>query len=149
VFDFCNLTFMKPQSAMSGDGRDLVRIEGVSLSDGERGPVGQSRSGFVATTAATIALSILFSLTRTLAKITRSRGAKWGATTGSFQATPGHCQPPSTQLDPTSGYVRTPPGTHRRCLLSSGSLVRILPGALTDLRLYLLGAVCASGLLNR
>ena len=58
-------------------------------------------------------------------------GAKWGATAGSFQATPGHGQPPSTQLDPTSSYVRPPPGTHRRCLLSSGSRVRILPGALT------------------
>lgn len=78
----------------------------------------------------TTALSILFSGTRTLAKITRSRGAKRGATAGSFQTTSGHCQPPSTQLSPTSGDVKVPPGTHWRCLLSSGSQVRILPGAL-------------------
>jgi hypothetical protein len=58
------------------------------------------------------------------------RGAKWGATADSFQATLSHCQPPSMQLDPTSGDVRPPPGTHRRCLLSSRSRVRILPGAL-------------------
>ena len=29
AFDVCNLTFMKPLSAMSGDAGDLVRIEGV------------------------------------------------------------------------------------------------------------------------
>jgi hypothetical protein len=59
------------------------------------------------------------------------QGAKWGATADSLQATPGHCQPPSTQLDPMSGDARTPPDTDRRYLLSSGSRVRILPGALT------------------
>jgi hypothetical protein len=57
------------------------------------------------------------------------RRAKWGATADSFQATLSHCQPPSMQLDPTSGDLRPPPSTHRRCLLSSGSRVRILPGA--------------------
>ena len=77
------------------------------------------------------------------------RGAKWGATADSFQATLSHCQPPSMQLDPTSGDVRPPPGTHRRCLLSSGSRVRILPGALAELRLYLHGAACAGRLLDR
>jgi len=56
------------------------------------------------------ALSILFSFTRTLARVTRSRGAKWGATADSFQATPGHRQPPSTQLRP---HVRRRQDTFR------------------------------------
>jgi hypothetical protein len=102
---------------------------GFLSSNGSRGLVGQSRGGSRRRQPSATAISILFSLTRTLAKITRSRGAKWGATADSFQATLSHCQPPSTQLDPTSGDVRPPPGTHRRCLLSSGSRVRILPGA--------------------
>jgi hypothetical protein len=76
-----------------------------------------------------IVRSILFSFTRTLAKLTRFRGAKWGATADSFQATLSHRQPSSTQLNPTSGHARPLPAIHRRCLLSSGSRVRILPGA--------------------
>jgi hypothetical protein len=60
-------------------------------------------------------------LARTFTETMRVQGAKWGATADSLQATPSRCQPPSMQLDPTSGDVRTPPDTDRRCLLSSGS----------------------------
>ena len=109
----------------------------VNCRDGDRepeGPIahqGQSDSRLVVReTQSATTRSILFSFTRTLVKITRSRGAKQGAIADSVQATLSHFQPPSTQLNPTSGNVRTPPGTRRRCLLSSGSRVRILPGAL-------------------
>ena len=75
--------------------------------------------------------SMLFALRRTLAKVMKLQGATWGATADNFQAMLSHCQPLSSQLDTTSGDARTPPATHRWCLLSSGSRVRILPGALT------------------
>jgi hypothetical protein len=47
------------------------------------------------------------------------QGAKRGATAYSLQATLSLCQPSSTQLEPTSGDVRPPPGTHQRCRLLS------------------------------
>ena len=75
----------------------------------------------------------LFSFRRTFAKVTKSQGATRGATADNFRATLSHCQPLSSQLDSMSGDPRTPPATHRRCLLSSGSRVRILPGALGGL----------------
>jgi hypothetical protein len=122
---------------------------GSLSSNGSRRPVGPSRDGSRRRPLSAIALWMLFSFTRTLAKVTRSRGAKRGATADRFQATPGHCQPPSTQLNPTSGDVRPPPGTHRRCLLSSGSRVRILPGALVRGLLGPLGPVPAGSAARR
>jgi hypothetical protein len=74
--------------------------------------------------------SVLFSSRRTLAKVMKSRGAIRGATADNLRAMLSHRQPLSSQLDTMSGDIRPPPGTHRRCLLSSGSRVRILPGAL-------------------
>ena len=115
--------------ATSADTRDLVRIEGSRCPMAHEGQSDSRVVGSQRRPPPAMALSILFSFTRTLVKITRSRGAKQGATADSVQATLSHFQPPSTQLNPTSGDIRTPPDTHRRCLLSSGSRVRILPGA--------------------
>jgi hypothetical protein len=55
-----------------------------------------------------------------------SRGARWGASDGRYKSTSGHRQPPSVQLDSTSGHAWPHPATARECLLSSGSQVRIL-----------------------
>ena len=57
-------------------------------------------------------------------------GAKLGANGRSLQATPGHNQLTSVQLDGSVSYTRQHTAMLRRCLLSSGSRVRILPGAL-------------------
>src|ERR1700722_13002112 len=58
-------------------------------------------------------------------------GAKLGANDRRLQATPGHDQLTSVQLDGSLGYTRRHTAMLRRCLLSSGSRVRILPGAPT------------------
>jgi hypothetical protein len=57
-------------------------------------------------------------------------GAKLGANDRSLQATSGHNQITSVQLDDSLSDTRRHTATLRRCLLSSGSRVRILPGAL-------------------
>ena len=66
---------------------------------------------------------------RTLAKLTRFRGAKRGANVGRHWATPGHVQPLSVQLNATSGHTRQRRATCGECLLSSRPQVRILLGA--------------------
>jgi hypothetical protein len=58
-----------------------------------------------------------------------SLGAKLGASSGSPQATPAHAQLPSLQLNRLFSDVRQRRAMPQRCLLSSGSRVRILPGA--------------------
>jgi len=73
--------------------------------------------------------STLRSIIRTLAELTRSRGASRGANGVRHRATPGHVQPLSVQLDGTSGHVRHRPAAARKCLLSSRPQVRILLGA--------------------
>ncbi|MGH3195206.1 MAG: hypothetical protein ACRDNT_04590 [Streptosporangiaceae bacterium] len=60
----------------------------------------------------------------------RNPGAKRGAISNSYAATPSHCQQASTQLDATSGDIKRFQATAWRCLLSSGWRVRILPDAL-------------------
>jgi hypothetical protein len=55
--------------------------------------------------------------------------AKLGANGHSLQATPGHNQLASVQLDSSLGDTRRPAATLERCLLSRGSRVRILTGA--------------------
>jgi hypothetical protein len=57
-------------------------------------------------------------------------GAKLGANDRNLQATSGHNQITSVQLDDSLSDTRRHTATLRRCLLSSGSRVRILPGAL-------------------
>ena len=66
---------------------------------------------------------------RTLAKLTRFRGAKRGANAGRHWATPGHVQPLSVQLNATSGHTQPHLATSGECLLSSRPQVRILLGA--------------------
>ena len=68
-------------------------------------------------------------ITRTLARLTKSRGANWGANDARYWATSGHSQRLLAQLNDTSGHIQPPLATARVCLLSSGSQVRILPGA--------------------
>ena len=53
-------------------------------------------------------------------------GAKLGANGRSLHATPGHDQLASVQLDSSLSDTRRHPAMVRRCLLSSGSRVRIL-----------------------
>jgi hypothetical protein len=53
-----------------------------------------------------------------------------GANDRSLQATPGHNHPASVHLDGSLSDTGRRAATSRRCLLSSGSRVRILPGAL-------------------
>ena len=77
--------------------------------------------------------STLRLIIRTLAGLTRSRGASRGANGVRHRATPGHVQPLSVQLDGTSGHLRHRLATARKCLLSSRSQVRILLGALIRL----------------
>ena len=76
------------------------------------------------------ALSRLFSFTRILTKVSRFRGASQGATRGRRQATPGDTPGQFVQLEASWSDAKRRPATLRRCLLSSGSQVRILPGAL-------------------
>ena len=57
-------------------------------------------------------------------------GARLGANDRSLQATPGNNQLALVQLDGSSSDIRRRTAMLRRCLLSSGSRVRILPGAL-------------------
>jgi hypothetical protein len=59
-------------------------------------------------------------------------GAKLGADSDRFQATPGHNHLSSVQLDGSVSHTRRHTAMLRRCLLSSGSRVRVLPGALPD-----------------
>ena len=59
----------------------------------------------------------------------RSQGAIPGATGGRYQATQGDAPRQSVQLNGLQSDARRRTATHRRCLLSSGSRVRILPGA--------------------
>jgi hypothetical protein len=130
AFDFWNSQAIQQQWAIPADSKDLVRIKVISSSDGA---LGQSDSRVVGSRRRLpmiTARSILFSFTRTLAKATKSGGATWGAAAETFRATPSHSQPLSPQLDITSGYVRHHQATQQMCLLSSGSRVRILPGAL-------------------
>ncbi len=68
-------------------------------------------------------------LARTLALLTRSRGAKRGANDHRHGATPGHIQPLSLQSDGTLGHTRQRPATFGKCLLSSRSRVRVAVGA--------------------
>jgi hypothetical protein len=56
-------------------------------------------------------------------------GAKLGASGQTFLATSGHNQPPSTQFNRFISIFRRHTAIVRPCLLSSGSRVRILPGA--------------------
>lgn len=58
-------------------------------------------------------------------------GAKLEANSHSPQATPSHRQPSSMQFNGPLDDTRQRSATVRWCLLSSGSRVRILPGALT------------------
>jgi hypothetical protein len=63
------------------------------------------------------------------ASLVKCRGAKRGANHAKYWATSGHSQPRNAQLNGTSGHTWPPLATVRMCLLSSGSRVRILPGA--------------------
>ena len=56
-------------------------------------------------------------------------GAKRGAIRGRRRATQGDAPGRSIQLDAAQSDTRRHPATVRRCLLSSGSRVRMLPGA--------------------
>ena len=71
---------------------------------------------------------MVISLTQTQARPNKL-GARLGANSHSLQAIPGHCQLLSTQLSGLVGEFRRHAATVRWCLLSSGSRVRILPGA--------------------
>jgi hypothetical protein len=71
----------------------------------------------------------LCSIVRTLALLMRFGGASWRANTGGHEATPGHSEPLSVQLDSTPGHAQRRPATARKCLLSSRPQVLILLGA--------------------
>ena len=77
----------------------------------------------------TIRWSNLLPGIRTLALLTRSLGAKLGASYHRHRATPGHIQPLSLQLGGAPGHAQHRPGTLRKCLLSSRSRVRVAVGA--------------------
>jgi hypothetical protein len=62
----------------------------------------------------------------------RSQGAIPGAIGGRYRATQGDAPRQSVQLNGLQSDARRRTATHRRCLLSSGSRVRILPGALSE-----------------
>jgi hypothetical protein len=62
----------------------------------------------------------------------RSQGAIPGAIGGRYRATQGDTPRQSVQLNGLQSDARRRTATHRRCLLSSGSRVRILPGAQTE-----------------
>ena len=66
---------------------------------------------------------------RTLALLTRSRGAKRGANDHRHRAAPGHLQPFPLRSNGTSGHTQHRPGILRKCLLSSRSRVRVAVGA--------------------
>src|SRR5271166_908201 len=66
---------------------------------------------------------------RTLAWLTRSRGARRGANDHRREATPGHIQPLSLRRNGTSGYAGRRQAVFRECLLSSRSRVRVAVGA--------------------
>jgi hypothetical protein len=63
----------------------------------------------------------------------RSQGAIPGAIGGRCRATQGDAPRQSVQLSGLQSDARRRTATHRRCLLSNGSRVRILPGALTKI----------------
>jgi hypothetical protein len=66
---------------------------------------------------------------RTLASLTRSRGAKRGANDRRHGAAPGHIRPLRLQPNSTSGGTKHLLATLRKCLLSSRSRVRVAVGA--------------------
>ncbi len=68
-------------------------------------------------------------IARTLALLTRSRGALRGANDRRHRALPGHVQPLSLQPKGTSGDTQHYQATLRKCLLSSRSRVRVAVGA--------------------
>ena len=74
--------------------------------------------------------AVAFSLIRTPAE-SKDLGARLGANDRSLQATPGHNQLASVQLDGSLSDTRRHTASLRPCLISSGSRVRILPGAPT------------------
>jgi len=67
-------------------------------------------------------------LIRTLASLTRFRGANRGANGPRFLATPGYAQPLPVQPSGTSGHIQHYEATLRKCLLSSRSRVRVAVG---------------------
>jgi hypothetical protein len=73
--------------------------------------------------------SAISSMIRTLATLTIIRGASRGATGCRHQATPRHSQRLSLQLISLPSHTGQYLPTLQMCLLSSGSRVRILPGA--------------------
>jgi len=76
-------------------------------------------------------------LIRTLALLTRFRGAKRGANDRRFQAPSGHAQPLPLRMSGTSGHIQHYEGTLRKCLLSSRSRVRVAVGAQVRLLIQL------------
>src|ERR1022692_3304979 len=62
---------------------------------------------------------------RTLAALTSSLGAKWGANVDRHQATSGHVQPRKPQVNATQGHVRPHPATGGVCMACKRSGVRI------------------------
>src|SRR5690349_23029430 len=68
-------------------------------------------------------------VTRTLALLTRFRGAKRGANDRRHRATPGHVRPLVLARNGTLGHIRRCTETLRKCLLSSRSRVRVAVGA--------------------
>jgi hypothetical protein len=67
--------------------------------------------------------------TRTLALLTRIRGAKRGANNRRSRAASGYIQPLPGRPNGTSGDTWHHPATLRKCLLSSRSRVRVAVGA--------------------
>src|SRR5690348_11495565 len=68
-------------------------------------------------------------VTRTLALLTRFRGAKRGPNDRRHRATPGHVRPLVLARNGTLGDIRRCTETFRKCLLSSRSRVRVAVGA--------------------
>ena len=68
---------------------------------------------------------------RTLAMLTRWRGAQLGANDGRSRATSSHIQPLPARPSGTSGHIWHYPATLRKCLLGSRSRVRVAVGART------------------
>jgi hypothetical protein len=62
---------------------------------------------------------------RTLAALTSSLGAKWGASVDRHQATPGHVQPRKPQVNATQSHVRPRPATGGVCMACKRSGVRV------------------------
>ena len=73
--------------------------------------------------------SVAYSRPLSESEIGKNNSGEWGANRDSIRATQSHSQPSSTQLNALPGDTRRRAAIVRRCLLSSGSRVRILPGA--------------------